>query len=203
MLSSLLRPKKGRRNRDRSPFSSPYAGIQASPIAAQRSTQEERRRAAADFDGDDSLPDDDGLDEEEEENDEIHVQDEDGDEGEGDHGETTPLLPIFSAAQLGMLWQSPISFSRFVPSLLITDNLQRRAAGIQPYPYRTTACGSKMRDYAIVGSAPVTTGFAIPSEANTAANFDVSLFQSYTLRSNGQLFAVRQRGAAQPWQQWR
>ena len=102
MISSLLRPKRGRtaREGDRSPFSSPYSGLRSSPVATRRPPAEERRRAGADFDNDDATNRQDDIDEE----DEDHVDQEDeADEDEDGHGETTPLLPIFSAVHLGVL----------------------------------------------------------------------------------------------------
>ena len=97
MLSSILRPKEGRVNRDRSPLSSPYAGLQSSPIATRRAVTAERRRAAADFDDDGLSGQGDGVDDEEED-----LDGEDDEADEDGHDETTPLLPIFSAAHLGM-----------------------------------------------------------------------------------------------------
>jgi hypothetical protein len=85
MLSSLLRPKKARRRvEEHAQFSSPYA---------------ERRHATADFTEDDG----------EDENTEDEDDQEEGEEGDGeevieeeDGDEDTPLLPIFSAAHLGI-----------------------------------------------------------------------------------------------------
>lgn len=79
MLSSLLRPKKNRQHvEEASVFTTPY---------------EQRRHATADF------TEDDGEDEEsEEEEDEEDIDEEDG-------GNDSPLLPIFSAAHLGMFQQ--------------------------------------------------------------------------------------------------
>ena len=88
MLSSLLRPKKARRRVEHSPFSSPYA---------------ERRHATADFtedDGEDENTEDEEDQDEEEDDDEI--EEEDGDED-------TPLLPIFSAAHLGISSQATLN----------------------------------------------------------------------------------------------
>jgi hypothetical protein len=87
MLSSLLRPKKTRRRvEEHSPFSSPYA---------------ERRHATADFTEDDG---EDENTEDEEDQDEEEGDDDDDDEAieEEDGDEDTPLLPIFSAAHLGL-----------------------------------------------------------------------------------------------------
>ena len=103
MLSSSSRLRQGPQGREPSPFSSPYSNLQASPIAARRSSLEERRRPAGNFDH--GLPpgpaeriDEEGHDDEEGEEED---QDEDIDEDEA--GELSPLLPIFSAAHLGTL----------------------------------------------------------------------------------------------------
>jgi hypothetical protein len=102
MLSSLLRPKKGRRRVEQhSPFSSQYAD-QSSPIVA-RHQRLEARHATADF-TETEIEDEDTEDEEdvEQEDEEIEVEDdEDGDE-------ETPLLPIFSAAHLGKPFPSSV-----------------------------------------------------------------------------------------------
>lgn len=93
MLSSLLRPKKVRRRvEEHSPFSSPYA---------------ERRHATADFtedDGEDENTEDEDEQEEEEE-DNLEEEQEAIEEEDGD--EDTPLLPLFSAAHLGMSSHPP------------------------------------------------------------------------------------------------
>ena len=107
MLSPQSRGLKAGGPRDRSPFSSPYSNLLASPIAARRSSLEERRRPAARF-GDGTSPgppatepieEEDNEDGQEEEG--VPDEDEEGDEDEDDHGELSPLLPIFSAAHLG------------------------------------------------------------------------------------------------------
>jgi hypothetical protein len=97
MLSSLLRPKKSRLIGDRSPFSSPYTGEPTSPVATRRGFQNERQRASADFEETEAEDDEDEADDDEE-----AIEDEDeGEEDEDGVGESTPLLPIFSAAHLG------------------------------------------------------------------------------------------------------
>ena len=93
---------KGLRAKERSFLSSPDSNVQASPIAARRSSLEERRRPAAKFEhvispGPDRIEEGD--------------QEDGGEEGEGEEfyadnhedeaGELSPLLPIFSAAHLG------------------------------------------------------------------------------------------------------
>ena len=99
MLSSLSRLAQGRhRHRgDRSPFSSPFSGLLSSPLAARRSSREERRRPAADFDQDASPAQHMKIDEEPEEDGEEEVEEE-----LGEDDEESPLLPIFSAAHLGI-----------------------------------------------------------------------------------------------------
>jgi hypothetical protein len=94
MLSSLLRPKKGRRRVEQhSPFSSRYDD-QPSPIAERRKRLD-ARHATADFTESDI--DDEHTEEEDDEEDAEQGEDEDDEDGHED----TPLLPIFSAAHLG------------------------------------------------------------------------------------------------------
>jgi cobalamin biosynthesis protein CobT len=102
MLSSLLRPKKGRRRVEQySPFSSRYDD-QSSPIVERRKRLD-ARHATADFTETD--PDDENTEEEDDEEDgeqegEGGEDDDHGEDGE-DGQEHSPLLPIFSAAHLG------------------------------------------------------------------------------------------------------
>lgn len=107
MLSSLSRLKKGPHGHrsDRSPFSSPFSGLLSSPVAARPSSIEERRRPATDFDRDASIArhikiDEEPGQEEEDQEEDFEEEDEDVDED----NEESPLLPIFSAAHLGILW---------------------------------------------------------------------------------------------------
>lgn len=101
MLPTLSRRSKASKGREPSPFSSPYSNIQASPIAARRTSLEERRRPAAKFDQVISPRPNDRIDEEDQEDEEGEEEDEDRRINEDDAGETSPLLPIFSAAHLG------------------------------------------------------------------------------------------------------
>ncbi|KAL9005818.1 MAG: hypothetical protein Q9188_001436 [Gyalolechia gomerana] len=108
MLSSLSRfGGKDRHHGDRSPFSSPYSGVNSTPIAARRTSLEGRRRPAADFDRDLSPAPASRIDEEDEDGEEIVEHDEEVEEEDEDHEdgaeETSPLLPIFSAAHLDSL----------------------------------------------------------------------------------------------------
>ena len=103
MLHNSARLTKAQQGRDSSPFSSPNSNLHASPIAARRGSLEERRRPAANFHN--AVPpglieenDDEDQEEEDQEEDD---QEEEMDEDEA--GELSPLLPIFSAAQLGTL----------------------------------------------------------------------------------------------------
>lgn len=106
MLSSLSRlgttnPQHGRR----SPFSSPFSGLHSTPLAARRSSLEERRRPAADFDHDlspntTSRIDEADDDDDEEDEEQLNEHEDEGLDEDG-AGETSPLLPIFSAAHLG------------------------------------------------------------------------------------------------------
>ena len=101
MLSNSTRRGRGRPQAERSPFSSPYAALVSSPVGARRGSLEERRRPAANFNADVSPAPDIKIDEHEEEE-ELEDEDE-GDVDEDGEGDTTPLLPIFSAAHLGIL----------------------------------------------------------------------------------------------------
>lgn len=95
---------KARQYRDRSPFSSPYTGQLSSPVAARRGSLEERRRPAADFHDVSPAPRiriEERAIEEEEEQVEEEEEEEDVDSDEDGDAETSPLLPIFSAAHLG------------------------------------------------------------------------------------------------------
>lgn len=100
-LFSLTRPGNRHDRKEKSPFSSPYTAFLPSPVAVRRTSLEERRRPAADFDQD-VLPGFGGKanDEPDEEHNIGGEQDEDIDE---DGEEESPLLPIFSAAHLGLL----------------------------------------------------------------------------------------------------
>ena len=103
-MPSLL--PKALQGRERSVISSSDSNIQASPIAARRSSTEERRRPAAKFDHGISPGPRDRIEEEDEEEDEGDGEGEgEGfyeDVGEDEAGELSPLLPIFSAAHLGI-----------------------------------------------------------------------------------------------------
>lgn len=101
MLSSALSRLAGRdrQHGERSPFSSPFSGRLSTPVAARRSSLEERRRPAAYFDRDLSPGPATPVDEEDEDVNEDDNEEVDDDEDGG--GESSPLLPIFSAAHLG------------------------------------------------------------------------------------------------------
>ena len=94
---------KGRWAKEGPVFSSPDSNIQASPIAARRSSLEERRRPAAKF-GHFISPGADRIEENQEEDGEEGGEEDDvyDDHGEDEAGELSPLLPIFSAAHLGI-----------------------------------------------------------------------------------------------------
>lgn len=101
MLSSLFGTgsQRNRRHGDRSPFSSPFTVQHLSPESARRSSLYQRRRPAADYDDTESTEDEE--DEEFDEDAEDYVEEEDNEGDEDGLGESTPLLPIFSAAHLG------------------------------------------------------------------------------------------------------
>ena len=102
MLPNFSRFSRTQRGGERSPFSSPNSNLHASPVAVRRGSLEERRRPAAIFrqgisPGPASTVDDQDQEEENEE------EEDQGDElDEDEPGEQSPLLPIFSAAHLGM-----------------------------------------------------------------------------------------------------
>lgn len=114
MLSSLARLGKDRQQHgDKSPLSSPYSGLQANPVAARRSSLVERRRPAGDFDHDISPGLANRIDEEDEEDEEAVFERQDEDEDEDGVEETSPLLPIFSAAHLGTRRSTAIFVTRY------------------------------------------------------------------------------------------
>ena len=102
MLPNSSRRGSGRPRGERSPFSSPHTALLSSPIAARRGALEERRRPAANFNADASPAPDIRIDEEEDEDEPEEEEDEGGFDEDG-QGDTTPLLPLFSAAHLGLL----------------------------------------------------------------------------------------------------
>ena len=102
--SRLSKPQRGR---ERSPFSSPTSNLHASPIAARRGSLEERRRPAANFGLVISPPPADRIDDEDQEEDNGEEEDQEEELDEDDAGELSPLLPIFSAAHLGIHTLTP------------------------------------------------------------------------------------------------
>lgn len=108
MLSSLLHSRSFRRDRqrDHSPFSSPFTRT-SSPLATRRGEISERRRPAARYN--DDLSGGEEYEEEEEEVSDANILQENLEEDLEDLedvdsdglGDATPLLPIFSAAHLG------------------------------------------------------------------------------------------------------
>jgi hypothetical protein len=106
MLSGLLRSSRKAstlQTRERSPFSSPYE----QSVSTRRGQRYERRRVGEDHDDTETSAEEE--DDEEEENDNGDDADESGgdeDDGSSDEdglGESTPLLPIFSAQHLDAL----------------------------------------------------------------------------------------------------
>ena len=103
MLRNSARLTKSQQGRDSSPFSSPNSNLHASPIAARRGSLEERRRPAANFNNAAPPGFADGIDDEDQEEEDQEEDDQEEESDEDDAGEQSPLLPIFSAAQLGTL----------------------------------------------------------------------------------------------------
>ena len=102
-MQDFLSPP-GAGERDVSPFSSPYSNLNASPLAARRSSLEERRRPAAKYDPQQylgSTANNVGLSDGQAHNED--EEDEEEEEGDDHVGESSPLLPIFSAEHLGIL----------------------------------------------------------------------------------------------------
>ena len=184
MLSSLLRPKKSRLIADRSPFS---------PVGTRRGLFNERRRATADYD-DTEAPGD----EHEIEDDEQDVYEEyEGDEDEDGLEESTPLLPIFSAAHLG-------SGARPILKKLANQGFDSRfSPSVQLYPYHTSACRCSLRDHSFMGSASVSTSLSVPCQAHTAGSAHLTFLESYTVRIISKLFTIQERSADEPWEQRR
>ena len=197
MLSPLSRGLRGGGPRERSPFSSPYSNLLASPIAARRRSLEERRRPAAKFGGDGPSPDPPVTEPIEEEDNEDgqdgddnpdEEEDEEEDDDEDDHGELSPLLPIFSAAHLGI--------GNRAVGLLFTpaDLIYRFAASLPPHSYHTSAHCPQVRDHSDLGPITIPSGLPIPRQTDTATDQDVALLKSYALCLDGELFAIHQRG---------
>lgn len=103
MRLNSSRLTKAQRGRESSPFSSPNSNLHASPIAARRSSIAERRKPAANFDHGISPGLADRIDEEGQEEEDGEEEDQEEETDEDEPGELSPLLPIFSAAHLGML----------------------------------------------------------------------------------------------------
>lgn len=125
MLSSLLRPKKRRRDVARSPFSSPSGRGDTSPEGVRRSLLHERRHPAADYDDEnyDGFDGDEHHDDDGEEEDEENEDDDEEDDDEDGAAEDTPLLPIFSAVHLGLF--TPVSEAQSLPRYSLTDDSQQ------------------------------------------------------------------------------
>ena len=204
MLSPPPRQSRARDLREQSPFSSPYSNIQSSPIAARRTSLEERRRPAAKFEsalspGPTDRVYEEDIEEEDEEgegdNDVEEEQDVDEDEDGEDAGELSPLLPIFSAAHLGM-W---LAFSIVLSGA--NDDVLRFSSRLQSHTYRSTSDCSSVRNNSFLGPVALPSGLAIPCQADSTADQSISFLQSYALRSDGELLAVQQRGTNQSGEQ--
>ena len=191
MLSSS-RKFRGRSRRDRSPFSSPRTGLLASPLGARRSSLEERRRPAGGFNHEGSFApkikiEEEGPEEEEEE----EVEDEDEELDEDGDAETTPLLPIFSAAHLGR----PVLPLNGRLTLMPNSVYHRLLACLQSHAHHSLAHRPSMRNNPLMGPATIAPSLPVPGQADPARNKDCPLLESYIIRANGQLFAIRQRSA--------
>lgn len=103
MFPNFSRFSKTQPGRESSPFSSPNSNLHPSPIAARRSSLEERRRPAAKYDHPRSPTPTNGADDQDEEEGNGDEEDQEDELDEDEAGELSPLLPIFSAAHLGLL----------------------------------------------------------------------------------------------------
>lgn len=189
MLSSLLRPRKARqRVQEHSPFSSPFPEPDlSSPLIARRDRQV--RHATADWteteaDDDDSDDDEDGhpgrlIDDDVVEADE---EEDDGHEGNEDGDDESPLLPIFSAAHLGILYRFGSCDIYIQPS---ANSLCRCAASIQLNPRHTTYRPPKNRNNPNLGPTTLTASLPIPGQADAAANTDFPLLPRDIICSDG------------------
>lgn len=105
MLASLLRPKPRRTQIDESPFASPFTPSDHNTSPWFRAAANRGRRR--DYDAPELHDvDEESLDEDEDE-DADWIQDHNEEEDERPM-ESTPLLPIFSASQLGMFFFPPV-----------------------------------------------------------------------------------------------
>lgn len=157
MLSSLLRPRKGRRRIDHSPFSSPF---QSSPIPANNTAHDEDGHSEEGDARDDERAhtyDDNGQTYNEDDIDEDEEDEEDG-----------PLLPIFSAAILGR----PI---RVRTILTLTNRRSRCVAYIRYHSFHSNPHSPKMRNDTFLGPAARSPAVSIPRQADPVANQSESL----------------------------
>lgn len=100
MLSSLLRSQKSRASIRHSTFSSRYNAEESSPLFVQGRVAEQRRRLSADHAEIETYEDEDDADDVDVDVEQAVYGDER--EDEDGHVDAEPLLPIFSAAHLGM-----------------------------------------------------------------------------------------------------
>lgn len=181
MPISSAKRARGRPRGERSPFSSPYTALLSTPIAARRGSLEERRRPAANFNTDPSPAPENKIDEEEDE-DEPEQDEEDEELDEDGEGEASPLLPIFSAAHLGILYPVP-SICWTCAHLSFAWN--RFPSCLQSNAYYPLPCCSTMRNYTFLGPTEVASGLSISCEAYPATDTNVSFLASHIIRPNG------------------
>lgn len=195
MLSSLSRlTGKDHHHGERSPFSSPFSGRLSTPVAARRSSLEERRRPAY-FNRQVSPSPASPIGEEDDENDDDgdDNNDEDLDADEDGGGETSPLLPIFSAAHLGRLQNFLL-----ISPMLISN---RCSPCVQPHSLHPPPDCATMRDNAVLGSATVAPSLPIPCETHTAANTVLAFLKRDHICFVGKLSTIQKGGATVSWQQ--
>ena len=198
MLPNFSRFSRKQPGRERSPFSSPNSNLHPSPIAARRSSLEERRRPAAKFDHGPSAGPAHGIDDQDQEEENGNEEDQEEESDEDEAGELSPLLPIFSAAHLGMS-TPPLQNSHSMDSF---DPLCRRSTSLQSHAYLSSARRATMRDHTLLGPAKVPTSLTIPRQANPATDSNLPFLQGYTICFDGKLPAVQQGGVPLSRQQW-
>lgn len=179
-LTSAKRAR-GRPRGERSPFSSPYTALLSTPVAARRGSLEERRRPAANFNVDASPAPEIKIDEEEDEDEpEEGVEDQELDEdGEG---EASPLLPIFSAAHLGIRY---LFLSICWACAHVSLAYIRFPSCLSPNAYHPFTCCPTMRNYTFLGPTEVASGLSVSCEAYPATDSNVPFLASHTIRPNG------------------
>jgi hypothetical protein len=182
MLSSLFRPSRSsKRQRDtRSPFSSP------SPAVTRRHPPHERTQLLSqDQANAPGIQNTSRTDSDEEDHTDHDLDDEEFESGNEDGvREEAPLLPIFSAAHLGS------NLFLQVLRLWTCTDANRCTAHIQLNPCHTPPDRVQMRNHVIMGPTSITTSVTVSPQTNPAGHSSYTLFQSNTIRVDGQLSTI-------------